>query len=131
MNLILVALDSSSPSQAAVQLAAEHAKAFGCPVLLAHSMAGGPQVPREEFERAEQHLERQKKRFLDERIDCDTILSVQGLEPGEDLVRLAVERQADEIIIGVRRRSKVGKLLFGSTAQYVILNAPCPVVTVA
>ena len=40
------------------------------------------------------------------------------------------QAQVEEIIIGVRRRSKVGKLLFGSTAQYVILNAPCPVVSV-
>jgi len=52
------------------------------------------------------------------------------LEAGEDLVQLAEEKQIDEIIIGVRRRSKVGKLIFGSTAQYVILNAPCPVVSV-
>jgi nucleotide-binding universal stress UspA family protein len=52
------------------------------------------------------------------------------LEAGEDLVQLAKENNVDEIIIGVRRRSKVGKLFFGSTAQYVILNAPCPVVSV-
>ena len=37
---------------------------------------------------------------------------------------------SDEIIIGLQRKSKVGKLLFGSTAQYIIMNAPCPVVTV-
>jgi nucleotide-binding universal stress UspA family protein len=52
------------------------------------------------------------------------------LQAGEDLVMLAEENKVDEIIIGVRRRSKVGKLLFGSTAQYVILNASCPVVSV-
>ena len=32
--------------------------------------------------------------------------------------------------MGVRRRTQVGKLLFGSTAAFVILNAPCPVITI-
>ena len=63
-------------------------------------------------------------------ISCESVLSVRGLEAGEDLVQLADENKVDEIIIGVRRRSKVGKLLFGSTAQFVILHAPCPVVSV-
>lgn len=40
------------------------------------------------------------------------------------------ENEIDEIVIGVKRRSKVGKLLFGSNAQYIILQAHCPVVTV-
>jgi nucleotide-binding universal stress UspA family protein len=43
---------------------------------------------------------------------------------------LAKENEIDQIMIGIRRRSKVGKLVFGSTAQYVILEAPCPVVAV-
>ena len=52
------------------------------------------------------------------------------MEPGEDIVGFAKDNGADEIIIGVKSRSKVGKLLFGSTAQAVILQAHCPVVTV-
>jgi nucleotide-binding universal stress UspA family protein len=52
------------------------------------------------------------------------------LEPGEDLVQFAEENAIDLIIIGIQKRSKMGKLLFGSNAQYVILNAACPVLTV-
>lgn len=37
---------------------------------------------------------------------------------------------ADVIVIGVRRRSPVGKMLTGSTAQAVILGADCPVIAV-
>jgi len=87
-------------------------------------------VPRKDFEVAERNLEFEKAQLQEEKIPCETTLSVRGLEPGEDLVQLAEEKQADEIVIGIRRRSKVGKLLFGSTAQFVILNAPCPVVSV-
>ena len=69
--------------------------------------------------------------FLDENgVDCGTHLLIRGFEPGEDLVAFAREKEVDEIIIGVKSRSKVGKLLFGSTAQAVILTADCPVVTV-
>jgi nucleotide-binding universal stress UspA family protein len=45
-------------------------------------------------------------------------------------VQFAEDNQINEIIVGVRRRSKVGKLLMGSTAQHVILNAHCPVVSI-
>jgi nucleotide-binding universal stress UspA family protein len=55
---------------------------------------------------------------------------VRGLEAGEDLVRFAKEEEIDEIYIGIKKRSKVGKFIFGSTAQYVILEAHCPVVTI-
>ena len=127
---ILVGFDGSNVSKEAVSLAEKHANSFKAEIILAHSIVGGPEVPRKDFEMAENNLEFEKNRLLDNKISSESILSVRGLEAGEDLVQLADENKVDEIIIGVRRRSKVGKLLFGSTAQFVILNASCPVVSV-
>lgn len=50
--------------------------------------------------------------------------------PAEEILQVASEVAADLIVIGVRRRSPVGKLLLGSTAQTIILQADCPVVAV-
>jgi len=127
---ILVGYDGSNVSKEAVSLAEQHATTFKAEIIIAHSMVGGPEVPRKDFEIAENNIEHEKYRLLDHKIPCESVLSVRGLQAGEDLILLAEENKVDEIIIGVRRRSKVGKLLFGSTAQYVILNAPCPVVSV-
>lgn len=46
---------------------------------------------------------------------------------GETIVELAEEVDADRVIVGGRKRSPTGKAVFGSTAQEVILNSPCPV----
>ena len=128
---ILVGYDGSNASKAAIELARTHARAFGAMVLLVRSMQGGPEVPRLEFEVAEQELGgMQVAAFVDHGIASEHHLLVRGLTPGEDLVQFAAENGVNEIIIGVRRRSKVGKALFGSTTQYVVLNAHCPVVTV-
>ncbi len=127
---ILVGYDGSNVSKEAISLAERHAAQFKSGIIIAHSMVGGPEVPRKDFEIAENNLEYEKNRLLDKNVPCESVLSVRGLEAGEDLVQMAEENKVDEIVIGVRRRSKVGKLLFGSTAQYVILNAPCPVVSV-
>ena len=74
-------------------------------------------------------LEKAKTHFDRKDIPCESHLLIRGIDSGDDLVNFAKETQADEIIIGVKNRTKVGKLLLGSTAQAVVLNAPCPVVT--
>jgi nucleotide-binding universal stress UspA family protein len=48
----------------------------------------------------------------------------------DDLVRAATESGAELIVIGLRRRSPVGKLILGSGAQRILLDAPCPVLAV-
>jgi nucleotide-binding universal stress UspA family protein len=51
-------------------------------------------------------------------------------ESAEELIRIAETTDADFIVIGLRRRSPVGKLLLGSNAQRVLLDAACPVLAV-
>jgi nucleotide-binding universal stress UspA family protein len=127
---ILVGYDGSKVANDALELAIQQAKAFDAKVHIVTSMKGGPEVPREDFERAEEELKYAKSIIKKEGTPCESHLSIRGLEAGEDLVQYAEENQIDQIILGVRRRSKVGKFVFGSTAQYVILEAPCPVLSV-
>ena len=127
---ILVGYDGSKVAGDALKAAREQAKAFNAKVYIVTSMVGGPEVTREEFEKAESDLEFAKLGFKKEEIPCEARLSVRGMQAGEDLVQFAEENNADLIVVGVRRRSRVQKLVFGSNAQYVILEAPCPVLTV-
>jgi nucleotide-binding universal stress UspA family protein len=52
------------------------------------------------------------------------------LDPAEELITTADVNSAEFIVIGLRRRSPVGKLLLGSNAQRVLLDASCPVLAV-
>jgi len=127
---ILVGYDGSVPSREALNLASIHAVSFGATVDVVTSMEEGTGNQQEEIEKAERGLEWAKSLFTDKNIPCKTHLLIRGMFPGEDLVEFARDNKIDEIVVGVKRRSKVGKLLLGSTAQFVILQANCPVVSV-
>ena len=81
--------------------------------------------------REETSLENAAKEILgDSSISYETHAIVTNMSPGEEVVEFAKRNEVEEIVIGIRKRSKVGKLVFGSTAQFVILNAECPVVSI-
>ena len=127
---ILVGYDGTNSAKEALNQAKSHAKVFGASVEVVTSMQKGTEAESKFIERAERGLEYAKSFFEDDGIACNTHLLIRGLSPGEDLIEFANENKIDQIIVGVKRRSKVGKLLMGSTAQYVILQAECPVITV-
>lgn len=51
-------------------------------------------------------------------------------DAADELVAVAQDNDADLIVIGLRRRSPVGKLILGSSAQRILLDACCPVLAV-
>jgi len=127
---ILVGYSGKNIGQDLLQLAVQHAKAFQGKVIIATSMLGGDKTTRDQVIEAENNLKEVEEFFKQQQIQCETHLLVRNMTAGEDIVEFAKEQNVDEIIIGVKSRSKVGKLLFGSTAQFVILKAHCPVVSV-
>ena len=125
----LVGYNGSAEAKAALSLAGDFAKIFNAEVWVMTSLEGGAGEKIEDITRAEQNLQ-EAKQFLDEKgIACETHQMARGLSPGEDLVRFAEDNQIDQIYVGIEKKSKTSKLLLGSTAQFVILKAPCPVIT--
>lgn len=127
---ILVAYKGTNVGQDLMEIAAKHAKAFDGEILIITSLVTGDNRDHDKIIRAEDNLDKARAFFEQRGIKSETHLLIRGLEAGEDIVKFAREQNVGEIIMGVRSRSKVGKLIFGSTAQVVILSAHCPVLTV-
>ena len=127
---ILVGYKGTNVGKDLMDIAVMHAKAFDANILVVTSLIGGDKTEQQEIIDAEKNLEKAKSYFDNLGVKTETHLLIRGFEPGEDIVKFAKENKIDEILIGVRSRSKVGKLIFGSTAQAVILDAHCPVITV-
>jgi nucleotide-binding universal stress UspA family protein len=128
---ILVGFNGSKAAREALELARKRAKAWAAKIEVVQCMARNRELNYEDIQMVEHHLEREVNGlFNSDDITYETHLVISGRQPGEDLVLFAEQNKIDEIVIGAQKRSKAGKLLFGSTAQYVILNAPCPVVSI-
>ena len=129
---IVVGYVITDESKAALEWAIEQARRSGDEIVVVHSIRGGGSAEAEEAEvltyRAE--LDAIERRLTDEGIPHTVRRLIRGLTPAEDLAKVVAEEGADMIAIGLRRRSRTGKLLMGSDAQEILLTAECPVVGV-
>ena len=55
---------------------------------------------------------------------------VRGHEASDEVVEAADRVKASLVVIGLRRRTPTGKLITGSQAQRILLDANCPVLAV-
>ena len=127
---ILVAYNGTSESEAALELARKHAKIFDARLLVVFSSEGGKGEKPEEISKIENDLDRIQKDISADGIECEVEQLARGLTPGEDIVLFAEENDIDHIYVGIRKKSRTSKLILGSTAQFIILKARCPVVSV-
>ncbi|MDX9787893.1 MAG: universal stress protein [Desulfobacterales bacterium] len=118
-------------SEDSLRLSMDLAKAVNSEVLIVTSLMFGDkgEALKPQMSEAMKRIEEVKKRFIEAGIPCESEILTRGADPGNAIVQYAKEKECNLVIIGVRLRSQVGKLLMGSTAQYVILNAHCPVLT--
>lgn len=126
----LVGYNGSEESKAALSLARTYAESFGARVYVVASMGGGSSEKVENIGKAAHNLAIAEKFLKEKGVACESRQLARGMAPGEDLVRFAVENDIDQIFIGVEKVSRTQKIIVGSNAQYIILKAPCPVVTV-
>lgn len=63
-------------------------------------------------------------------VDHELLQPVQGRSTAEEIVATAEERNARLAVVGLRRRTPVGKVLLGSTSQQLLLDAHCDVLAV-
>jgi nucleotide-binding universal stress UspA family protein len=127
---IVVGFVKSAPGKAALDRAIEEAQLRQATLVVVHSMEGGDKEGAEEVLAYREELEKVEQRLRDLDVPNEIHEFVRGQTPSEDLIQCARDEKADLIVIGLRRRSPVGKLLLGSNAQEILLDAECPVLAV-
>jgi nucleotide-binding universal stress UspA family protein len=127
----LVCYDGAGTSAAVLKEAQAHAKVWNATLEVVKTVTRELAIKHAKILEMEKELEANvSKQIGDDGVTYNVQLLVTSLEPGEKLVKFAEEEEIDLIFLGIIKKSKVSKLFFGSTAQYVILQASCPVVTV-
>lgn len=92
-------------------------------VYVVNSLPGGDETDADEVRAGEDAIDAVVDSLVDRPVTVETHQFVRGNEPVEDLLAFADEVDADEFVIGIRKRSPVGKVMFGSTAQSLLLGA--------
>ena len=128
--IIVTGFIRSAEGREALQRSIEEVRQRGGRLIVVHSSEGGASESAVDVLADNEELERIDAELSAEGIDHEVKEFARGNTPAEDLVCIANESKADLIVIGLRRRSLVGKLLLGSTAQDILMQADCPVLVV-
>lgn len=125
---ILVAYVPRPEGQAALDKGIEIAKSRDERLIVVNASPGGTKedpsfADVQDFERVQQVLENSG-------LNAELKQYVRGKNAVEEIEALVESQQVSMLVIGLRKRSPVGKLILGSVAQELLLSVSCPVLAV-
>jgi nucleotide-binding universal stress UspA family protein len=125
---ILVAYVPRPEGQAALDKGIEIATRNKEDLMVVNATPGGPKG--EPSMANVQDVERVEKLLARSGINATLKQFTRGKSPIEEIQDMVDSLPVSLVIIGLRKRSPVGKLLLGSVAQEILLTVPCPVMAV-
>ena len=130
MGAVVVGYVAKPEGEAAVEQGIAEARLRNASLIVVNSHRGGREYDDESSVQSAKDLSALEARLKESGLQYDVRQLVRGFEPAEDLINIAETSDAELIVIGLRRRTPVGKLILGSNAQRILLDAPCPVLAV-
>ncbi|MFD5270419.1 universal stress protein [Streptomyces sp. NPDC058335] len=125
---VLVGYVPSPEGEAALRAGIDEARLRGEKMLVVNTSRGDAYVdPRFAQEPDLAHV-REDLAALGIEFDIRQVLGAG--DAAEEIIELAEQADVSLVVIGLRRRSAVGKLIMGSAAQQILLGAGCPVLAV-
>lgn len=126
---ILVAYNGSTVAKRALTIAQRRARALSAELVICCS-AEGADIANSTDTTLTNNLREAEMLCQACSIPCSTHLASSKKTAAEDVLAFAGEHAVDEIVVGIKKRSQLGKMIFGSTARLIIMQATCPVLTV-
>ena len=130
MSTIVVGFIDSPEGQAALEKAVEEATLRSARLVIVHSERGGQTLDVVTTAHYDARLTAVADDLTAKGLEVEVRTLVRGHDAASDLLSIIDEEHADLVVIGLRRRSPVGKLVLGSNSQQILLDAKCPVLAV-
>ncbi len=126
--MIVVGFSATAPGRAALTAAVGEAVLRRQPLLVLNSSRGDAYADPRYAQQADWDW---VKTTLDEAGVAFTVRQeLRGREPSEEILDVVEEVGATLCVIGIRKRTAVGKMLLGSNANRILMESPCPVLSV-
>ena len=125
---IVVGYVPKPEGEAALERAVEEARLRAEDLVIVNSSSGGSYA--DASWATDEQLAAVRERVDAAGVRYEVVHSVVGREPADHVVDVADRTRASLLVIGLRRRTAVGKFLMGSSASMILMQSPCPVLAV-